>query len=408
MIVIYNIVVRSYYFIIWLFAHWNSKARKWIHGRQSWKEELQGIFKEDDRVIWVHCSSLGEFEQGRPIIEKLKERSSGSKVLITFFSPSGYEKRKNYAFADHVAYLPLDTRRNAENFLELVPVEKAIFIKYEFWFHFLFALHKQKIPLYLVSGIFRRSQLFFKWYAVWYRKLLYFFTHFFVQDEDSLNALGMLGLKNVTVSGDSRFDRVLKISSNVEKYPALEKYAGGRPVLIAGSTWMKDERLLKQVCDNVPVNLNFIIAPHEPTFKTIERLKRFFPNHLLLSEINGNPVSERTVIIVNTIGHLSSLYQYADIAYIGGGFSKGIHNILEAAAASMPVIFGPNYINFREANELVELGAAFPVQNAGDALTLVRKFLENADELRNKSKIARNYTEQHGGATNIILDHIFN
>ncbi len=406
--ILYNIGIRLYYLLVWVVSAWNSKAAKWIAGRRRWEKTLEGEFSGDDQVFWVHCASLGEFEQGRPIIEMVREKFPQYRILLTFFSPSGYEKRKNFAAVDAVCYLPLDTRSNARKFLALVPVQKAIFIKYEFWYHFLHELNSQGIPVYLASGHFSSSHLLFRWYADWYRKFLKLFTHIFVQDRTTEELLRSHHIDCVSVAGDTRFDRVVAINGKGGGREKVSRFAGNRPLVIAGSTWEKDEVVIRHAYEELKGRCKWIIAPHEPSQQHVQRLQEQFPDYFLFSELDGAENMHRAdVLIVDTIGHLSSLYRFGSLAYIGGGFGKGIHNILEATAAGLPVLFGPNYHRFREAVELQNAGAAYVVEHPKDALSIIGGFLENADLLKERSQIAMNYTISRTGATRKIVDFVF-
>ena len=406
--ILYNIGIRFYYLAVLVVSVWNSKAAKWIAGRKGWEKALAGKFSRDDRVVWFHCASLGEFEQGRPIIEMVREQFPQYKILLTFFSPSGYEKRKSFAAADVICYLPLDTRSNVRKFLALVPVKKAIFIKYEFWYHFLHGLNKMGLPVYLASGHFSSSHLLFRWYAGWYRKFLHLFTHIFVQDRTSEELLQSRSIGRVSVAGDTRFDRVMAIKGKGGAMEEVSRFAGDRPLVIAGSTWEKDEVIIRHAREDLKGGCKWIIAPHEPSRQNVQRLQRLFPDHLLFSELDGAENMNRAdVLIVDTIGHLSSLYRFGSLAYIGGGFGKGIHNILEATAAGLPVIFGPNFQRFHEAVELQNAGAAYVVEHPEDALIIIGEFLNNSELLKNRSKIALNYTVSRTGATRKIVDFVF-
>jgi len=386
---------------------WNPKAKKWISGRKNWRIKLEGIFNEDDKVIWFHCASLGEFEQGRSLIEKVRIQCPDHKILLTFFSPSGFEKRKDYKLVDHVCYLPLDTSRNAHAFVHMIPLEKVFFIKYEFWYHFLKNIRAKNVPLYLASGNFQKSHIFFKKYGSWYRKILGSFTQIFVQDMESSELLKKYGFNNFIVSGDTRFDRVKQISVRNTEMKEVSSFAGDSPILIAGSTWEKDELLIREAYLSLKGKCKWIIAPHEPSEQHIHRLKRWFPEALLFSELKKDFEDEIDVIIVNTIGHLSSLYHYGLIAYIGGGFGKGIHNILEASAAGLPVLFGPNYNRFREALDLKSAGAAYVVEHSDDLIRQILLMLNDQGLLKTRSQIAENYTISNTGATDKIVDFVF-
>ena len=361
--IIYDIGIRIYWLSAWIISAWNRKAKLWIKGRRGWKEQLTGAFSPGDRVIWFHCASLGEFEQGRPILEETRNRFPDHRILLTFFSPSGYEKRKHYEKADHVMYLPLDTARNARRMVGCLSIEMVIFIKYEFWFHFLRQLNKQKVPVYLASGMFRSGQLFFKWYGGWYRKFLDRFTRIFVQLEGSKILLGRFGINHVTVAGDTRFDRVKELAETNYPHEGLENFSKNAKVIIAGSTWERDEQILEHLYRKLPSDLRWIIAPHELSASHISKLQHRFSDSVLFSQMTRNLDAQTRVVIVDTMGHLSFLYRYGTLAYIGGGFGKGIHNTLEAATYGLPVFFGPAHQKFSEALGLIEISAAFPVYN---------------------------------------------
>ena len=363
---LYNLSIFFYCILIRLTAPFNIKARQISKGRKHSFIGLQAKIKHDKPIAWVHCASLGEFEQGRPIIEAIHKQYPQYRILLTFFSPSGYEIRKNYDLADYICYLPADTKKNAERLIELVRPEVVFFIKYEFWFHYINELKKRNIPLYLVSAIFRENQLFFKnspW-GKWYRKMLFGFEQFFVQDDQSVRLLHGVGIKNVTKAGDTRFDRVAEIARNGKNIPLVEKLKGNNLLVVAGSTWKPDEELLIQYIHSHP-ETKFIIAPHETKKANVERLISLLKTPVICyTEATEETVMNKQVLIVDTIGILSSIYKYADLAYIGGGFGVGIHNTLEAAIFGMPIVFGSNYLKFNEATSMVKLGIAFPVNDS--------------------------------------------
>ena len=406
MSLLYDIGIRLYWLIAWIISPWNKKARLWVKGRKKWYRDLSGAFEPGDRISWFHCASLGEFEQGRPVIEACRERFPDCRILLTFFSPSGYEKQKQFHAADHVMYLPLDTRRNASRMIAFLPLERAVFIKYEFWYHFLRTLEKEKIPTYLVSGNFRPDQAFFKWYGRWYRRFLQCFTHIFVQQEASLELLGKIGCQKVSVAGDTRFDRVHELSGSPYKHPAIEGFCSGKEVVVAGSTWDKDEQILARAYLELPEALRWIIAPHELSAGHLDSLQNRFPGSVLFTDLGDQVPSGARAIIVDTIGQLSYLYRFGTLAYIGGGFGKGIHNILEAATYGQPVIFGPAYHKFAEAVELAKLGGAFPIETEEDLLFTIRQQLENPELLKTTSQIAANFVSARIGATSAILEKV--
>lgn len=403
---LYDIGIRLYCMLAVMISPWNRKARLWVNGRRNWRTGLSEAMGKDQKVIWFHCASLGEFEQGRPIMEGMRERLPGHKILLTFFSPSGYEKRKDYAGADHVMYLPLDTRRNADRMLELLSVDMAVFIKYEFWYYFLRALHRRNIPLYLASGNFRADQVFFRWYGTWYRRFLDRFTHIFVQTEESEELLRGIGLTQVSVAGDTRFDRVYELRRTPFSHPALEAFTRDSAVVVAGSTWDKDEQLLAHACRELSQDLRWIIAPHELSEGHIRKLHERFPGSVRFTRLEEGIPGNCRVILVDTIGKLSFLYRYGTIAYIGGGFGSGIHNILEAATYGLPAIFGPVHEKFIEARELIRLGGAFPVSGAGELLSTINQQLDNPQLLKTTSKIASDFVFMRVGATSAILDKL--
>lgn len=404
--IIYDIGIRLYWLVAWIISPWNHKAKLWLAGRKDWQEKLRQKIGSGDRVIWFHCASLGEFEQGRPVIEESRRRFPDHKILLTFFSPSGFEKRKGYKEADHVMYLPLDTARNARRLLGSLNLVMAIFIKYEFWYHFLSSLNRKGVPVFLASGIFRPKQVFFRWYGGWYLKFLDYFTHIYVQHKDSEQLLQHNGINRVTVAGDTRFDRVKQVAETAYKHTLLESFTEGWPVIVAGSTWERDEQILEHAFRQLPMDTRWIIAPHELSDGHIKRLQKRFPDSVLFTQLDREMPSGTRVVIVDTIGHLSYLYRYGVLAYIGGGFGKGIHNILEAATYGLPVIFGPVYHKFYEAVELAKLSAAFPVQDEVELLSTVCQQLENSSLLKTSSGIAGNYVLERAGATSLIMDEL--
>lgn len=406
MLFFYNIGIRFYWLMALLISPWNRKARLWLKGRRMWIEKLGPARDTDQKIIWVHCASLGEFEQGRPVIENIRDHLPDRKILLTFFSPSGYEKRKDYSGADYVMYLPLDTRRNARRMLDMVPVEMALFIKYEFWYHFLKQLQSRSIPVFLASGNFRPDQLFFKWYGSWYRRFLNRFTHIFVQNQESESLLSGIGLDRVSVAGDTRFDRVMELKHTPFNHPALESFGKDSAVIVAGSTWEKDELLLAKVFQELSDQVYWIIAPHELSEGHIRSLQERFPGCVRFTEMESGVPDACRVILVDTIGKLSYLYRYGVMAYIGGGFGKGIHNILEAATYGLPVVFGPEYKKFSEAVELTSLGGAFPVYGEDELLFTIRQQLENPELLKTTSQIASAFVSRRVGATSAILEKV--
>jgi len=405
---LYNITVYIAIFFLKIVAFFNKKIHFFIKGRKDVFVTLEENFNPNDNIIWFHCASLGEFEQGRPIIEKCKKEYKEYKILVTFFSPSGFEIRKNYAAADLVTYLPLDTRRNVKKFLELANPKIAIFVKYEFWPNLLKQLKNNGVKTILISGIFRKDQSFFKKYGGWMKKSLFSFDHFFVQNRSSETLLNKIGLTNVTISGDTRFDRVFEITQQDNKLGFIEKFTDDKVTLIAGSTWPKDEELLVSYinCESEP-NQKFIIAPHNINPNDIAKLKRSILKEVVLfSELNSNNLSNYQVLIIDTIGLLSKIYNYADIAYVGGGFGSGIHNILEPATFAVPIIIGPNYHKFKEAKDLVKLGACKVITNNAELSTTLNELIANPDNRKSNGNLSRNYILDNVGSTNIIFDYL--
>jgi len=408
--VLYNLSIFFYSILIRLTAPFNVKAKQISNGRRRTFDELQAKIKHDKPIVWVHCASLGEFEQGRPIIEAIRKQYPEYRILLTFFSPSGFEIRKNYDFADFICYLPADTKRNAERLIDLVRPEIVFFVKYEFWFHYITELKKRNIPLYLVSAIFRENQLFFKnmpW-GKWYRKMLFSFEQFFVQDGQSVKLLHQVGIKNVTKAGDTRFDRVAEIARNGKDISLVEKFKGNSLLVVAGSTWKPDEELLVKYILSHP-ETKFIIAPHETKKANIERLINLLKTTVICyTEATENSVMNKQVMIVDTIGILSSIYKYADLSYIGGGFGVGIHNTLEAAIFGMPIVFGPNYHKFNEAKTMVNLGIAFPINNSSSLNSIFDQLLSDNEKRNSITEECSNFINQNLGASQIILNKVFN
>ncbi|MDX5584415.1 MAG: glycosyltransferase N-terminal domain-containing protein [Aureibaculum sp.] len=405
---LYNITVYIAIFFLKIVAFFNKKIHFFINGRKDVFETLEENFNPNDNIIWFHCASLGEFEQGRPIIEKCKKEYKKYKILVTFFSPSGFEIRKNYDAADLVTYLPLDTRRNVRKFLELTKPKIAIFVKYEFWPNLLKQLKNNGVKTILISGIFRKDQSFFKKYGGWMKRSLFSFDHFFVQNRSSETLLNNIGFTNVTISGDTRFDRVFEITEQNNKLEFIEKFVDNKVTLIAGSTWPKDEELLVSFINSESEsNQKFIIAPHNIDQNDIAKLKKSISKEVVLfSECNSENLKNYQVLIIDTIGLLSKIYNYADIAYVGGGFGSGIHNILEPSTFAVPIIIGPNYHKFKEAKDLVKLGACKVINNNSELSTTLNELFANHDNRKRKGKLSRNYILDNIGSTNIIFDYL--
>tara|TARA_B100001142_G_scaffold47783_1_gene44638 strand:- start:1239 stop:2426 length:1188 start_codon:yes stop_codon:yes gene_type:complete len=391
---IYNISIWFSLAIIHLSKLFHKKARLWVEGRKNIFHKLKQSTKNKKDIVWFHCASLGEFEQGKPLIEYYKKQHPNHKILLTFFSPSGFEVRKNYPIADWVFYLPADTKNNAKRFIRTIKPLKVIFIKYEFWFNYMSEIKKANIPFYIVSAIFRKQQVFFKYN--WFASQLRNVTHFFVQNSSSKNLLESIGINNVTISGDSRFDTVKTCANNPEKFPLIFDFSQGLPTIIFGSTWPKDENLISKFIKQHS-EYNYIIAPHE--LKNINSLKKQ-TGGLLYSKLKKETIGSSNTLIIDSIGMLSSIYQYGDITYIGGGFGKGIHNILEPIAYGVPVVFGPNYSRFQEAHDLIALKTAVSINNYSELVQAISYF-DDYD-----SNISKNYIQENCGATEIIIKNI--
>jgi len=405
--IIYNFSIWLYYFLAYIFSFFNKKAKKWITAQKYIFESLDIKSIENQKTAWFHAASLGEFEQGRTVIEEFKQKFPDFKIIVTFFSPSGYEIRKNYEKADLVSYLPIDTYRKAKHFIHIINPDIVFFIKYEFWFNYLKILYREKIPVYLISGIFRENQHFFRFYGYWFRKQLRHFNHFFVQNHSSVDLLKSVGFKNVSLSGDTRFDRVVQIAGHPSDFPLIEKFKNSEKLILIGSSWQAEEEIVNEFIKKTDKSLKFIFAPHEVDSERIKSLKNSCPqNSILFSELTEANYSGSNILIIDNIGILSSLYQYADIAIIGGGFGKGIHNILEAATFGVPVMFGPNYNKFSEALDLINCGGAFSFKNK-DKFQIQINLLINDNKLIINSKMqCLNYIKNKKGATKKILDHI--
>jgi 3-deoxy-D-manno-octulosonic-acid transferase len=402
---LYDLGIRIYYLLILLVSLFNEKARQWIRGRKGLMKKIESTIDPALPLIWFHCSSLGEFEQGRPLIESIRKRDPGRNILLTFYSPSGYEIRKDYPGADFVFYLPLDTRRNARRFFSLLNIEKAYFIKYEFWYHLLTRLKAENKPAYLVSGIFRKEQVFFRSWGKWFRKILACFDHLFVQQQSSLDLLESVGIQNVSLTGDTRFDRVRAIVQGIKKDPRFTAFTGSTPTIIAGSTWPQDEEFLVRYINQTDRQIKWIIAPHEIHESGITRLAgQIHKKYQRYTSLTDSELPQTVVIIVDIIGILSSLYQYGRVAYIGGGFGKGIHNTLEAATFGLPVIFGPKYQKFQEAVDLVATDAAFPVHDYTAFDSVLSNLLDDPLLLSASGESAKQLVMANLGATEQILD----
>jgi 3-deoxy-D-manno-octulosonic-acid transferase len=404
-----------------MISPWNRKAKLWLEGRKGLFERIGAEFsstRQAGPVIWMHCSSLGEFEQGRPVLEGLRRESPGCRIVLTFFSPSGYETKKDYKGADHIFYLPLDSPKNARQFVNLIKPDLVLWVKYDYWYYFLAELKKKKIPALLISGVFRPDQPFFHWYGRLHRYMLECFTHLFVQTEGSKALLGKLRLTDqVSVSGDTRFDRVIEIAEGGAPLPLIAAFCGDRPVIVAGSTWEEDEEELDHYANTHP-ELRFVVAPHEigeDRLREVEGLFRYAVRYSTLADADAAAAAvaspagwpEPNVLIIDNIGMLSRLYRYATITYIGGGFGDdGVHNVLEAAVYGKPVVFGPVIEKYIEAVELTESGGGLIIDSALEAEKVFNRLLQNPQECRETGEASRNYVHSKKGATGRIIQYI--
>ena len=404
MSIIYQFGIAIYTIIIRIASLFNSKAAEWVRGRKSWKQKLAQSFKSGDKIAWFHAASLGEFEQGRPVMEAFREQYPQYKILLTFFSPSGYLQKKDYPGADAIMYLPPDCPGNAKYFIKTLNPALAIFIKYEFWYNYLAELTRQKVPAVFISALIKGNEPFFKWYGGWFRAILRRIDHFFVQDERSAENLKQIGINKVTISGDTRFDRVADILEDKSENRDIEKFCEGQKVLLAGSTWPSDEDVLREMLRNFP-GMKLIIAPHEVKEDRVRQLISTLDVDVARFT-KDNPASwnKKRVLVIDTIGVLSSIYRYADIAYIGGAFATGLHNIQEPAVNGMPVIFGPKYHKFKEAIDLVELGGAFSINSKVELASVLGELMENEQRYQQSSAICKKYMLDSRGATEKILE----
>lgn len=403
----YNTGIRSYRIAIRLAALTNPKARKWLEGRRHIFERLRQAIPSGGRIVWIHASSLGEFEQGRPVIEAIRKRYPEYKILLTFFSPSGYEIRKNYPGADYIFYLPADTPKRVRRFLDIVNPEIAIFIKYEFWLNYLAELRKRSIRTYVISAVFRKDSIFFRPFGGAFREALRGFEHLFVQNDASRELLSAVGIDRVTVAGDTRFDRVAEIAAQEHRLEIVERFVGKSKVFVAGSTWPPDEAMLLQLIEKYP-RTKFIIAPHEISQERIEHFVQSITHGAVrYTRADTSALENAQVLVIDTIGILSSVYRYGTYAYVGGGFGVGIHNTLEAAAYGLPVAFGPNYGKFQEAKDLIAAGASCSVTSF-EALDGWFSGLEADPHAYNAAaSSAFAYVNANKGATDMILREIF-
>ena len=408
---LYQLFLILYAIAFRIAAFFNNKAKLGLRGRKNILSTIRSNNPASgQQVIWMHCASVGEFEQGRPVVESLKKSYPEITIVLTFFSASGYEAMKNYKGADQIYYLPLDSASNAKKMLDALNPTLVLWVKYEFWYHYLHELKSRKIPVLLISGIFRDSHPFFKWYGSLWREMLGSFSYLFVQNESSAILLSSIGIReNTLVTGDTRFDRVIEIAEKFEPLPAIERFCGKNRVIVAGSTWEEDETEFIHYVRSNP-DIKFIFAPHETDKGHLQDMKKAFPNAVFYSELINYPLDASimpNVLIIDNVGILSRLYYYANISFVGGGFgADGVHNVLEAAVYGKPVIFGPEYKKYAEAIGLVDCGGGIPIQNALELESLVNTFWEQEGVLTTKGAAANNFVYAHAGSSKKIIQFI--
>jgi 3-deoxy-D-manno-octulosonic-acid transferase len=405
---LYDLFIRIYPFIIKVISPFNPKAKLWTEGRKDIMRQIEATVKPGDDIIWMHCASLGEFEQGRPVLEKLRIQYTHCKILVTFFSPSGYEVRKDYKGADYVFYLPMDNESTAKRFIDHIKPKLILLVKYEFWYYYLSEACKQRVPIILISGVFRKDQIFFKPHGKLHREMLACFQQIFVQNQFSLDLLASIGFtNNVSIAGDTRFDRVIEIAENFKPIAAIEKFINSADVIVAGSTWIEDDEELDHFANTNP-HIKFIIAPHNVGKERIDECKKLYKKSMVFSEIkNEEFVEGKNVLIIDSIGMLSSLYKYATVCYVGGAFGDdGVHNVLEAAVYEKPVVFGPEFEKYIEAEELIESGGGYTIENALELEKLFETLLQKDDEYHSASKASKQYVYSRRGSTEKIINYI--
>ncbi len=404
---VYDIIISIYDLGIRVFSLFNAKAKILRRGRKNTLEAIKTL-RLSEKTIWFHCASLGEFEQGRPVIEALKKKDPDQKIVLTFFSPSGFEVRKDYEFADYIFYLPSDKKRRVKKFVDAVNPSHVLFVKYEFWYHYLQYLNSKNINVYIISALFRKEHVFFKWYGRRYSKLLFFFTRLFVQDQESADLLQSVGVKNYVVAGDTRFDRVYEIAQQAKEYELLEQFSKDSVVLVGGSTWPSGEKLIAEFL-KTNKEIKVLLAPHEIHEEHIKQIEDMLPvTSGRYTKSEGVDMESLRVLIVDTMGMLSSMYKYGNFAYIGGGFGSGIHNTLEASTFGLPVIFGPNYKKYQEACDLIDRHAGFNITNQDDFNRIVNDLLENQNLYKQSSQAALAYVSAMRGSTELIINDIYN
>jgi 3-deoxy-D-manno-octulosonic-acid transferase len=415
MLFLYNLIIILASLVVKLVALFSPKVKLFVNGRKEVFSILQSKLNPNDKTIWFHAASLGEYEQGLPVIEKIKIHYPNHKLVVSFFSPSGYEVRKKNTVADATVYLPLDTKSNAQKFIKIINPELVFFIKYEYWPNYLNELKKQQIKTYLISGIFRENQAFFKWYGGFYRNALKSFDYFFVQNESSKNLIQSIGFNNVKISGDTRFDRVVSILERDNSLDFIKQFKDNKTTIVIGSSWPKDENLLVNYINNASNDVKFIIAPHNIKSEQISNLKSqitkstilFSEKDEMLKQVQHDKLEDFQVFIIDTIGILTKIYSYSDIAYVGGGFGNpGVHNILEPATFGVPIIIGPNYSHFAEATALVHQEGCISISNENELNKAFNNLIFNEDVRHEKGHICSTFVQMNKGATEVILKHI--
>lgn len=403
---LYQISLFFYSLLVKIASLFNHKAKLWVKGRKNTFAYLKTHLSPDDEICWFHCASLGEFEQGKPLMEKIKQTHPHKKILVTFFSPSGYEYRKNSPLADFVCYLPNDNAKNARKFIRLVRPKQAYFVKYEFWYFYLKELYNTNIPTYLIAGVFRPNQPFFKWYGAFHKQMLGFFTHFFLQNKASEELLQGIGFTNTTTSGDTRIDQVFDNSQSPKQLSLIERFTQNNPTIILGSSWEKEEEIISEYITTTDKKFQYIIAPHDISKSHIEHLKNMLTvPYLLYSEATLENILNHSILIIDNIGMLANCYQYTDIAFIGGGFSGALHNVLEPAAFGNAILFGDKINKFHEAQALIDAYAAFSISSLDDFIAVVNHLMMK-ENMENTQNAAKKYIVENVGATDRIWEEI--
>lgn len=404
---LYSFLVYISWYFLQLIAHFKPKIKLFVSGRKKAFAQLKKALKPEDRVIWMHVASLGEFEQGLPILKQLKKHYPKHKLLLTFFSPSGYEVKKNSDAAHIISYLPIDTISNAKRFVAITRPKLALFVKYEIWPNYINELHKAEIPTLLISAIFSKKQVYFKWYGGFMRKILQNFQHLFVQDKTSKHLLNSHGYKAVSISGDTRFDRVSEILQRDNKLQFMEQFKARSKCFVVGSSWPEDEKIIIDFINTSNKKIKYVIAPHNIKKEHINNLKKAITKKTTCyTEIQNSHLDDFEVLIIDTIGLLTKIYSYADIAYVGGGFKTGLHNTLEPAVFGIPILIGPNYSGFKEAEEMVGNGGLLPINSKLEFTTTLSNLLDDEATLLEKGKLNAKYVAKNTGATSLIMTKI--